>query len=151
MNVVKAAPTRPTRWKSSLLIVISLASMLVPFNLALAAPAAEKSGELSGDSTKGDKKSDPYVLQAADPDKPKDPSLVVVPPADATAKKTAKPKDEGPPIYQKWQFWAITGGILVGIVGAVFATTKILHTMHGGDVAGCPDSLYPLKCYGEGQ
>ena len=92
-----------------------------------------------------------YQLQAADPDNPRDPAV------EAAKKKAAleaelakknKPVDEGPPVYQKWQFWAIVGGVAALAVGAIFATRAILHGVNGGDVAPCPMGF---TCYGEGR
>ena len=61
-----------------------------------------------------------------------------------------KPVDEGPPIYQKWQFWAIVGGVAALAVGAIFAGSAIVHSINGGDVAPCP-LAYNNHCYGEGR
>ena len=117
---------------------------------ASGARAAEPSGELGG--AEGEKAKPQYTLQAADPDNPTDPEVVAAQKRaalEAELAKKNKPVDEGPPFYQKWQFWAIAGGVLVGLVGAVYATTKIVHSANGGDVAPCPMGY--VGCFGEGR
>jgi hypothetical protein len=88
-----------------------------------------------------------YVPQAEDKDRPRDPSLLQANAADAALKKKAK-KEEGPPIYTKWQFWAITGGVAVGLVAAFFGGRALLHSMNGGDVRPCNPMF--SGCFGEG-
>jgi hypothetical protein len=90
-----------------------------------------------------------YVPQAEDRDRPHDPSLLAPKPADAALAKKAK-KDEGPPIYQKWQFWAITGAIVVGVIGAVWGGTKLAHEINGGDIRACGPQFGP-NCFGQGR
>jgi hypothetical protein len=60
----------------------------------------------------------------------------------------AKKKDDGTPVYEKWQFWAITGGVVVGAVLAIWAGSAVFHQMNGGDIKGC---MSPAGCYGEGR
>jgi hypothetical protein len=90
-----------------------------------------------------------YVPQAEDRDRPHDPSLLAPKPADAALAKKAK-KDEGPPIYQKWQFWAITGAIVVGVLGAVWGGTKLAHEANGGDIRAC-GTEFGGNCFGQGR
>jgi hypothetical protein len=143
-----------TRWK---LGVVGVVVMSVVAAISLSSPAAraaepgESSGELGGAS--GDKAKQPaYQLQAADPDNPTDPAVVAAKKQAALdaalAKKNAK-VEAGPPIYQKWQFWAIAGGVLVGLLGAIYATTKVVHSANGGDVGPCPTGY--VGCFGEGR
>ena len=128
------------------------ALMLLSSPAVRAAEPGEGSGEF-GCATDSEKPKDQkYQLQASDPDAPKDPAV------EAAKKKAAmeaelakkKPVDEGPPIYQKWQFWAIVGGVAALTVGAIFATSAIIHGINGGDIAPCP-LAYNGHCYGEGR
>ena len=131
------------------LIIGGVVAMLLSSPAAAAEPG-EASGEFGGTDSEKPKNGQPYSLQASDPDAPKDPAVVAAQKKAAADAELAKkkPVDEGPPLYQKWQFWAIAGGVLVAIVGAVFATTKIVHSVNGGDVAPCP---VDFSCYGEGR
>lgn len=88
------------------------------------------------------------AAQAEDEDKPKDKSLLAKQPADAAVAQKQQ-ADAGPPFYEKWQFWAITGGVVVGIVGLVLAGRAISHQMNGGDVRPC--NMAFIGCFGEGQ
>jgi hypothetical protein len=109
----------------------------------------ETSGEI-GNSTEGGEAPAPkgtYVPQAEDKDRPHDPALLAPTPADAALAKKAK-KEEGPPFYTKWQFWAITGGVVVGAIAAIWAGSKLVHEMGGGDVRGCNRDY--SGCFGEG-
>jgi len=94
-----------------------------------------------------------YVPQAEDKDKPRDPSLLDQTPAEGqlAAKGKAKPKDTGPPFYQKWQFWAITGGVVIGVVGAVLGGRALWHQMQGGDIQACNPMTFTAGCYGQGR
>ena len=126
-------------------VAMMLASLPV-----VAAEPGEASGEFGATDSEKPKSSQPYSLQANDPDAPKDPAVVAAQKKAAAEAELAKkkPVDEGPPVYQKWQFWAIVGGVVVGVVAAVFATSKIVHSINGGDVAPCPPNF---ACYGEGR
>ena len=87
----------------------------------------------------------PDAPQVEDTDKPKDKSLLAQTPAD-TAKKS-QAGDEA--FYQKWQFWAVTGGIVVGAVALFFGGKALYHSVNGGDVRPCNPSF--LGCYGQGE
>jgi hypothetical protein len=85
--------------------------------------------------------------QVEDTDRPKDKSLLARQPADeAVAKKN---EDENLAFYQKWQFWAITGGIAVGLVAAIWGGITLYHSVNGGDVRPCATSF--IGCYGQGE
>jgi len=142
-----------TRSKLGVVIIGGVAALMLLSSPALvrAAEPGESGGEFGGASD-SEKPKEKYQLQASDPDNPKDPAV------EAAKKKAAleaelakknKPVDEGPPIYQKWQFWAIVGGVAALTVGAIFATRAILHSANGGDVAPCPFGY--VNCYGEGR
>jgi hypothetical protein len=87
----------------------------------------------------------PDAPQVEDTDKPKDKSLLAKQPAD-TAKKS-QAGDEA--FYQKWQFWAVTGGIVVGAVALIFGGQALYHSINGGDVRPCNPSF--LGCFGKGE
>ena len=91
------------------------------------------------------KASVPDAPQVEDTDKPKDKSLLAQQPAD-TAKKS-QAGDEA--FYQRWQFWAVTGGIVVGAVALIFGGKALYHSINGGDVRPCNPAF--LGCYGQGQ
>ena len=138
-----------TRSKSGGVIIVGVVAMLLSFQVHAAEPG-EGSGEIGGADSEKPKQT--YSLQASDPDAPTDPAALAAKKkaaADAELAKKSKPKDEGPPIYQKWQFWAIVGGVLVGLAGAAYATSKLVHSINGGDVAPCPMNY--VGCYGEGR
>ena len=85
--------------------------------------------------------------QADDGDKPKDPSLLDKKPADAAVAQKQAPV--GPPFYEKWQFYVLTGVVLVAVVGLVWGGSALLHQMNGGDVRPCNPMF--LGCGGEGR
>ena len=86
----------------------------------------------------------PDAPQVEDTDKPKDKSLLAPTPADAAKKSQAG--DEA--FYQRWQFWAVTGGIVVGAVALFFGGKALYHSVNGGDVRPCNPSF--LTCFGQG-
>lgn len=59
-------------------------------------------------------------------------------------------KEKGTPIYQKWEFWAITGAVVVGAVLTIWGGSAILHQMNGGDIQGCPMTATD-HCFGQGR
>jgi hypothetical protein len=136
----------------------TLAAVILGSLVALApvrrahAGSDEASGEFGGEAEKEKPKGDkPYALQATDPDAPQDPAVVAAKKkaaADAALVKQQK-KDEGPPVYQKWQFWALTGAVVVAVVGIIIGGSYVLHSMNGGDVAQCPSTY--AGCFGEGR
>ena len=87
----------------------------------------------------------PDAPQVEDTDKPKDKSLLAQTPAD-TAKKS-QAGDEA--FYQRWQFWAVTGGIVVGAVALFFGGKALYHSINGGDVRPCNPAF--LGCFGQGE
>jgi hypothetical protein len=84
--------------------------------------------------------------QVEDTDKPKD-SILDKKPADA-AVASKQAQASGPAFWEKWQFWAIAGGIVVGGVVAVIATQKISHQVSGGDARPCSPMF--VTCQGAG-
>jgi hypothetical protein len=88
----------------------------------------------------------PDAPQVEDTDKPKDKSLLAQTPADAAVTKKNAGGDEA--FYQKWQFWAVTGGIVVGAVALFFGGKALYHSVNGGDVRPCNPSF--LTCFGQG-
>ncbi len=141
-----------TRSKLGVVIIGGVAALMLLSSFPASVRAAEPSGEFGG-ATDTEKPKEKYQLQAADPDAPKDPAVEAAKKQaalDAELAKKNKPVDEGPPIYQKWQFWAIVGGVAALTVGAIFATRAIVHGVNGGDVAPCPIG-YKVGCFGEGR
>jgi hypothetical protein len=59
-------------------------------------------------------------------------------------------KEKGTPIYDKWEFWAITGAVVVGAVLTIWGGSAILHQMNGGDIQGCPMTATD-RCFGQGR
>ena len=85
--------------------------------------------------------------QAEDTDRPKDKSLLAKQPADAAVAQKGQADQE--PFYQKWQFWAITGGVIVGAVALVWGGSALYHSLNGGDVRPCNPMF--IGCFGKGQ
>ena len=94
----------------------------------------------------GDEPSKTESSQADDSDRPKD-SILDKKPADAAV---AAKKAEGPrtPFYEKWQFWVLAGGIVVGAVAAFIVAQQIAHQMAGGDARPC-NATFTI-CTGDG-
>ena len=93
------------------------------------------------------KASAPDAPQAEDTDRPKDKSLLAKQPADAAVAQKGQADHEA--FYQKWQFWAITGGVIVGAVALVWGGSALYHSLNGGDVRPCNPMF--IGCYGQGQ
>jgi len=89
---------------------------------------------------------EPEPSQAEDTDKPKDRSLLSKQPADEAVAK--KGETDNAAFYEKWQFWAITGGIVVGAAAAIFGGLALYHSFNGGDVRPCNPAF--IHCYGQG-
>lgn len=143
-----------TRSKLGVVIIGGVAALMLLSSPAVrAAEPGEGSGEFGGATDSEKPKDQKYQLQASDPDAPKDPAVEAAKKKAALeaelAKKNKPEVDEGPPVYQKWQFWAIVGGVAALTVGAVFAGRAIFHGINGGDVAPCPTGY--VACYGEGR
>jgi hypothetical protein len=122
---------------AALLVAVSLVS--IPRGAFAADVDEEPGAKSSGKSDIAD--------QAEDKDRPKDPSLLDKNAADAAVAKK-KQEDAGPPFYEKWQFWAITGGVVVAIVAAAIVVPKISHQVNGGDVRPCNPMF--VQCVGAG-
>ena len=85
--------------------------------------------------------------QVEDADKPKDGSLLEKKPADAAVQQQAAAPQVA--FYEKWQFWAITGGIVAGGLLAYFGGKALYHSLNGGDVRPC-NPMFQTRCFGEG-
>ena len=122
--------------------------------------AAPSGGEIgteaapSGEAAPADKST--YAPQAEDKDTPEAQAQRDQARADAALKRQARNEqlkaehDKGTPFYNKWQFWAITGGVVVGGILAFVAGSALLHQAGGGDVRGC-GAANTNGCYGEGR
>jgi len=87
--------------------------------------------------------------QVEDNDKPKD--LLEKKPADAAVEQQKKQQAAGgPAFYEKWQFWAIAGAVVVGIVAVVWGGQALSHQINGGDVRPC-NMDFAGRCFGEGR
>jgi hypothetical protein len=62
-----------------------------------------------------------------------------------------KQRDEGTPFYQKWEFWAIAGGIVAGSVLLFIGGSAVLHQANGGDVRACNTMMFGMNCFGQGR
>ncbi|HSS37430.1 MAG TPA: hypothetical protein VLT58_01555 [Polyangia bacterium] len=85
--------------------------------------------------------------QAEDTDRPRDKSLLAPKPADAAVAQKAQ--EDNTAFYEKWQFWAIAGGIAVVAAAAVYGGFTLYHSLNGGDVRPCNKMF--LGCYGQGE
>jgi hypothetical protein len=138
------APARISRSRVGAPIALFLAVLAVlvatPWSSALAAEDNEepKAGRSEPD----------FTPQAEDTDKPKDKSLLARKPADEAVAKKA---EEDQAFYEKWQFWAITGGIVAGGLLAYFAGSALYHAMNGGDVRPCNMMTFNAGCFGQGE
>jgi hypothetical protein len=89
----------------------------------------------------------PEANQAEDTDRPHDKSLLAKQPADAAVAQKGQADQEA--FYEKWQFWAVTGAIVVGAVGLIVGGSYLYHSANGGDVRPC-NSMF-IGCYGQGE
>jgi hypothetical protein len=152
MTPPTSRPPCATAWKAGVAIVVGICMLLLSFNLAFfnqaSAAEDEGNGEITG--TDSEKPKQPYKLQAADPDQPRDPAVVAAKKAaDAEAAAKKDKVDEGPPIYQKWQFWALAAVVVVGLAGIIVGGVFLDKSANGGDVAMCPKDF--VGCFGQGR
>jgi hypothetical protein len=118
--------------------------------------ASEGSGEIGNTPAEGGEAAPAApklesVPQAEDRDRPVDPTLIEKQQAEAAlrAQQDLQKKNAGPPFYTKWQFWAIAGGVVVGLAVAIIGGLKLSHEINGGDVRQCnPD--FTDGCFGAG-
>jgi hypothetical protein len=96
----------------------------------------------------GEESSKPEASQAEDSDRPKDSILDKKPADDAVAAKKAQQPPKTP-FYEKWQFWALAGGIVVGGIAAILIGQQIAHQMAGGDARPCNPNF--ITCAGDGR
>ena len=124
-----------------MLLVCAVAGILVatPWSSAW---AAEDTEEPKAIKTEHDNSQ-----QVEDTDKPKDKSLLSRQPADdAVAKKNA---EDNAAFYEKWQFWAVAGGVVVVAAAAAYGSYVLYHSLNGGDVRPCNPMF--VSCIGEGR
>jgi hypothetical protein len=134
-------PKRRRVFGSAVVVALLIAIPLISIPRgAFAADVDEEPAAKSGS------KSD-IVDQAEDKDRPREPSLLDKNAADAAVAKK-KQADAGPPFYEKWQFWAIAGGVVAAIVVAAIVAPKISHQVNGGDVRPCAMGTI---CVGQGR
>ncbi len=133
---------RPRRSFGSGLVLSALAALML---IVVAIPTSVARAADDNESPPDSKTE--YKPQAEDADRPHDKSLLEKTPADAAVASKAQQSDEA--FYQRWQFWAITGAIVVGAVAAVWGGITLYHTIHGGDVRPCNPMF--LTCAGQGE
>jgi len=133
-------PPRKT-WSACIVVALLVTLPLV------AVPQVARAADLGDEPSGGAKSGGDAVGQSDDADKPKDPSLLDKNAADAAVAQK-KQADLGPPFYEKWQFWAIAGAVVVGAVVAIWAAGEISHQVGGGDVRPCNMSF--TACFGDG-
>lgn len=119
---------------------------LALFAAALLVVVATPSAARAADDDEAPKASAPEAPQAEDTDWPKDKSLLAKQPADAAVAQKGQGGEAA--FYEKWQFWAITGGIVVGAVALVLGGSALYHSVNGGDVRPCNPMF--IGCFGQG-
>ncbi|MDB4981596.1 MAG: hypothetical protein JWM82_2348 [Myxococcales bacterium] len=108
-------------------------------------PAAEAAGVPAATAPQSEDKDYPE-LQADKEKKAADAALA----RQARKAQLDREKEKGTPLYEKWEFWAITGAVVVGAVLTVWGGSAILHQMNGGDIQGCPATATD-RCFGQGR
>jgi hypothetical protein len=99
-----------------------------------------------GDEPSSKSKSD-GMGQVEDTDKPKDlEKKPTEPGVDLQAKPAPAPSA---PFYERWQFWALAGAVIVGVVVVVLGGRALAHQLNGGDVRPC-NMDFNMRCFGEG-
>jgi hypothetical protein len=136
-------PRRRTRGSRASVGLALLASALMVIVVSTPWSSAR-----AAEDTEMPKSSTPEAAQVEDNDKPHDKSLLEKQQVDAAIAKQNAAAEE--PFYQKWQFWAITGGVVVGVVGLIFGGRALYHSLNGGDVRPCNSTAF-VGCYGQGE
>ena len=119
--------------------------------------AAPSGGEPGTEAAPAAEAATPEAAQAEDKDTPEAQAERDKQRADAALARQARneqlkrDQERGTPFYQKWQFWAITGGVVVGAVLAIVAGSAVLHQINGGDVRMCNTMNDPAGCFGAGR
>jgi hypothetical protein len=136
-----AQPSPSRNWSLRAAIAVALIVTLPLVGLRGVARADLGDEPSSKSSSSGD------MSQVEDNDKPKD--LLEKKPADAAV---AQKKQEvaGPPFYEKWQFWAIAAGVVVGTIALIWGGQALSHQVNGGDVRPC-NMDFSGRCFGEGR
>ncbi len=158
--------TAPRVWKRGFVSLAAVAVVVLGMGVAHADLAFRKKpatstdsaspsgGDTSAPATEGDSEGSadkgPAAIQAEDKDTPEAQAARDKARADAALARQARneqlkrEQERGTPFYQKWQFWAITGGIIVGAVLAIWGGSAVYHQANGGDVRACPmGAVYP--------
>jgi len=121
------------------------------------AEASPSGGEIGTEAAPAGEGSTSKAPQAEDKDTPEAQAQREKARADAALARQArnaqlsKEHDSTMPFYQKWQFWAITGGVVVGAVLAIWGGSAVLHQLGGGDARACSVGNEPAGCFGEGR
>ena len=93
-------------------------------------------------------KSSSDMGQVDDSDKPKDldKKPATEPGVDLSKKPAPAPSE---PFYERWQFWAIAGAVVVGAVIVILGGRALAHQLNGGHVRPC-NMDFMGRCFGEG-
>jgi len=168
--------TAPRVWKRGFVSLVSSVLAVVVLGMGVAhadvafrkkppastdSSSTEGSGDTAAPATDGDNPDNaekgPSALQAEDKDTPEAQAQREQARADAALarqmrnEQLKRERERGTPFYQKWEFWAIAGGIVVGSVLAIWGGTALYHQANGGDVRGCSTMTEPAGCFGEGR
>jgi hypothetical protein len=124
---------------------------------AEASPSGGEVGTEAATAGEGAADKAPAAPQADDKDSPEAQAQREKARADAALARQArnaqlaKERDQTTPFYQRWQFWAITGGVVVGAVLAIWGGAAVAHQLGGGDVRACSTMNDPAGCFGQGR
>jgi len=141
------SPLAPFRkWTVRATVVVALVVTLPLVGLRGVAHA-DLGDEPSSKSSSSSSSSSGDMNQVEDNDKPKD--LLGKKPADAAVEQK-KQAPVGPAFYEKWQFWAIAIGVVVGAVALIWGGQALAHQVNGGDVRPC-NMMFQDRCFGEGR
>jgi hypothetical protein len=161
--------TSPRVWKRGfvtvgavLVVVMTAGSARAELVFRKKAPAATEETGLEGSPSGGEPAAegaapaDKGAVQAEDKDYPELQAEKEKKAADAALARQARnaqlerEKERGTPIYKKWEFWAVTGAVVVGTILAVIGGSAIAHQIDGGDIQPCPMTAND-GCFGHGR
>ncbi|HEY7375841.1 MAG TPA: hypothetical protein VIF57_27025 [Polyangia bacterium] len=136
------APFRKWIVRATVVVALVVTLPLVGLRGVAHADLGDEPSSKSSSSSSGD------LNQVEDNDKPKD--LLEKKPADAAVEQKKQAPVAGPAFYEKWQFWAIAIGVVVGAVALIWGGQALAHQINGGDVRPC-NMMFQDRCFGEGR
>jgi hypothetical protein len=160
--------TSPRVWKRGFVaagtVLVMATAMAIPAGATPIEPLFRKKPPASADEPAGEAAPSggeaaplPTAPQADDKDYPELQAEKEKKAADAALARQAKraqierDQERGEPIYKKWEFWAITGAVVVGAALTIWGGTAVWHQMRGGDVAACDPTIATDGCFGKGR